>query len=703
MNTTKFFRAWRLMCTGILLTVLAAPAAITQDAPENLRATVDRAVQKVKPSLVRIHVVETHYSDGREQKYEASGSGVVITEEGHVVTNHHVAGHAKQLKVIFADKREFEASLIGTDPLTDIAVIKITPPEPHTFPVVTFGDSDLVQVGDHVLAMGSPLALSQSVTLGIASNTEMIMPDWISRWGGIEQDGENVGALVRWIGHDAAIYGGNSGGPLVNLQGEIIGINEISMGLGGAIPGNLAQSVAQALITQGKVVRAWIGLDAQPRLKTSEKRRGVLVSGVIKGSPAKQAGIKPGDIILSVGGAAVDVQFMEQLPDFNRMMSELPLGEPVPILLQRGEEALALTVTPSEREPMEPQEVELRPWGITVRDISFMLAKELKRESTDGVLVTSVRAGGGAGDAKPAIRGRDIIVQVNGAKVRNVAQLREATEEILADNEETVPVLTTYERKTEEFVTVVEVGSKELEDPGLEVKKAWLPLETQVLTRDVAERMGKPDLTGFRITHVYTGSNAEKAGLEVGDIILAVDDEKMTASAPEHYEELQQWIRQYRVNSTVELDLLREGAQETVAVDLAAAPKRAREMPKYRENNFEFTVRNVTFHDRAEERWPEDMPGVLVEEVKSGGWAALGQLSSGDLILAVDDKRVTDVGEMQAVMDRIAEEKPDAVVFQVMRKIYTRYIELEPKWENIVQTGDAEKTGDRAQQEKEAP
>ncbi len=697
MNTTKFYPAWRLMCAGILLTVLAAPAAMTQDTPENLRASVDRAVQKVKPSLVRIHVVETYYRDGREQKYEASGSGVVITEEGHVVTNHHVAGHAKQLKVIFADKSEYEAALIGTDPLTDIAVIKVMPPEPHTFPVVTFGDSDLVQAGDHVLAMGSPLALSQSVTLGIASNTEMIMPDWISRWGGIEQDGENVGALVRWIGHDAAIYGGNSGGPLVNLQGEIIGINEISMGLGGAIPSNLAQSVAQALITQGKVVRAWIGLDAQPRLKTSEKRRGVLVSGVIKGSPAKQAGIEPGDIILSVGGAAVDVQFMEQLPDFNRMMSELPLGEPVPILLQRGEEALALTVTPSEREPMEPQEVELRAWGITVRDLSFMLAKELKRESTDGVLVTSVRAGGGAGDAKPAIRGRDIIVQVDGDTVRNVAQLREATKQILADSAETVPVLTTYERKTEKFVTVVEVGVKELEDPALEVKKAWLPLETQVLTRDIAEQMGKPDLTGFRITHVYSGSTAEKAGLEVGDLILAVDDEKMTASAPEDYEELQQWIRQYRVNSTVELDLLRDGAEETIAVELAEAPKLAREMPKYRENNFEFTVRNVTFHDRAEERWPEDMPGVLVEEVKSGGWAALGQLSSGDLILAVDDKRVTDVGEMQAIMSRIAEEQPDAVVFQVMRKIYTRYIELEPKWENTVQTGDAEKAGDTAQ------
>ena len=669
-----------------VFTVLAALTAQTAgaEAVEPLRSAIDSAVAKVKPSLVRIHVVETYYREGRELKYEASGSGVVIREEGYVVTNHHVAGHAKQIKVVFADKREFEAELAGTDPLTDIAVIKIHAPEGTTFPVVAFSDSDLVQAGDQVLAMGSPLALSQSVTLGIVSNTEMILPEWMNRWGGgLEQDGEDVGALVRWFGHDASIYGGNSGGPLVNLSGEIIGINEISLGLGGAIPGNLAKFVSQTLIEEGRVKRAWLGIDAQPRLRSDPAKRGVLVSGVIKGSPSEEAGIKAGDLLLSVGGAEVDVQFAEQLPDFNLLVTELAIGQPVPVLLERDGEAKAFTLTPVEREPLQPREVELKQWGLTARNISYMMAKERKRETTDGVLITSVRPGGPVGDAKPSIDPDDIIVRVGDTPVHNIAELAAATVELTKDADDPVPVLTTYERKRQEFVTVVEVGIKELENPGLEVKKAWLPVETQVLTRDIAQLMEQPDLTGFRVTHVYDKSTAADAGLQVGDIILAVDGEPLTASAPEHYEELDQWIRQYRVGSEAELDVQRDGEKMKVNVALVEAPKVAREMKKYRDENFEFTVRDVTFQDRATERWEEEQHGVLVEEVKSGGWAALGLLGVGDLILAVDGEAVNDVEEMKVLMDKRAEEQPEVVVFKVMRGIHTRFIDLEPKWESM--------------------
>lgn len=671
---------------AVCMCSIAARAQSVAGTP--LQSAIDAAVAHVKPALVRIHVVEAYYREGRELKFEASGSGVVIRADGYVITNHHVAGHAKQIKVIFADKREYAAELVGTDALTDIAVLKIMAGEGETFPVVAFGDSDAVRAGDPVLAMGSPLALSQSVTLGIVSNTEMILPSWMNRWGRLEQDGEDVGALVRWLGHDAAIYGGNSGGPLVNLDGKIIGINEISLGLGGAIPGNLAKSVADSLISEGKVLRSWVGVDAQPRLKGGKASRGVLVSGVIKGSPALDAGIKAGDILLSVGGAEVDVQFAEQLPDFNRLITGLPIGEPVPILLQRGGEALALMVTPVEREPMEPRQYELKQWGITVRDLSFMLAKELKRDSTDGVLVTSVRPGGPAGDAKPGISAQDIIVRVGDTPVTSLADLRRITVELTAEAQKPVPVLTTYERKTQEFVTVVEVGIRELEDPGLEVKKAWLPVEVQVLTRDIAELMGEKDLTGFRVTHVYANSTAAKAGLRVGDVILAVDGEKMTASAPEHYEELDQWIRQYRAGASADLELLRGDERVTVPVELVAAPKLAREMAKYRDDNFEFTVREVTFNDRAVERWAEDLPGVLVEEVKSGGWAALGQLGTGDLILAVDGESIGDAGQMETRMRAIADEQPEAVVFKVMRGIHTRFIELEPKWDSLSLEGD---------------
>ena len=334
-----------------------------------LSDTIKMAVDKVNPALVRIQVVEAYYREGREMKYEASGSGVVITSDGHVITNHHVAGHAKQLKCVFADKSEYEAELVGTDPLTDIAVIVLRTASKKSFPTVSWGDSSQVQKADHVLAMGSPLALSQSVTLGIISNTEMIMPEWMSQYGGLTMDGEDVGALVRWIAHDAQIFGGNSGGPLVNMNGEIIGINEISLGLSGAIPGNLARSVANELMKTGTVRRAWIGLDVQPRLKSSKEETGALVSGTIADSPAAKAGIESGDLLLSIGDTPINIQFPVQLPDLNLLVCGLPIGKPTPFVVKRNDKTLTIDVTPIEREPYEPSQFEQLQWGITIRDM----------------------------------------------------------------------------------------------------------------------------------------------------------------------------------------------------------------------------------------------------------------------------------------------------------------------------------------------
>src|SRR5262249_54109746 len=186
-------------------------------------------------------------------KQQGVGSGAIITKEGHLITNHHVAGHGARMFCTLWNREEIEAELVGTDPLSDISVLKLRPSKPRKFAFASFGDSSKMRVGDPVMAMGSPMAISQSVTLGILSNTEMVMPRLFGTMGRFKLDGEDVGTLVRWLAHDAAIYGGNSGGPLVNLQGEIIGINEIRMGLSGAIPGNLARNVAQQIIARGSV------------------------------------------------------------------------------------------------------------------------------------------------------------------------------------------------------------------------------------------------------------------------------------------------------------------------------------------------------------------------------------------------------------------------------------------------------------------
>lgn len=674
----------KIHCCCLLFLVVILPVCIcSYSSAEDtaLSDTIKLAVNKVNPALVRIQVVEAYYREGREMKYEASGSGVVITPEGHVITNHHVAGHAKQLKCVFADKSEYEAELIGTDPLTDIAVILLKNETGKAFPTVSWGNSSLVKKADHVLAMGSPLALSQSVTLGIISNTEMIMPEWMSRYGGLTMDGEDVGALVKWIAHDAQIFGGNSGGPLVNIDGEIIGINEISMGLSGAIPGNLARQVADELMATGNVRRAWVGMLVQPRLKSSSAETGALISGAITDSPADKAGLKSGDLLLSIGDTPVNIQFSVQLPDLNLLVCSLPIGETVPFVVERDGQQQTIDVTPVEREPYELKQFEQLQWGITIRDMSFMMAREMKRDNKDGVLITSVRSGGPAGDAKPPMNDNDVIVAVGDTPVKSVKEFLDATEALTKDAEDQVPVLTTFERKRDSMVTVVKVGIRELRDPGLEVKKAWLPVEYQVITRDIAESLGNPDLTGFRVTHVYKNSSAAEAGLQVGDLILAVDGETMTASSPEHYEELSAYIRQYPIDETVELKLMREKKELTQKVKLIRAPKLAREMKKYQDEIFEFTVRDITFFDRASERWEEKQQGVLVEQVKPGGWAALGRLSVGDLIIAIDDKEVGMVSEVKELMNAVAEDKSTSVVLKVKRGIRIIYLELEPKWD----------------------
>jgi len=665
----------RMFCLATVLLACAFPVAA-----EPARGTLDQAVETVKPALVRIHVVTTAYRDGRELKFQSSGSGAIITPDGYVVTNHHVAGHSKRILCTLADKSEVEATLIGTDAMTDIAVIKLAPRADGAYPHVKFADSDAIKVGDNVLAMGSPLSLSQSVTSGIVSNTEMVMPRRMG-FGSFELDGEDVGTLVRWIAHDAVIYPGNSGGPLVNLQGDIVGINEISLGLGGAIPGNLAKFVAEQIIKNGEVQRSWLGLTAQPLLKHDAADRGVLISGTIAGSPADQAGLKSGDVMIRLHGTDTNVRYDEELPEFNRLIANLPLDTEVEAVVLRGGKEMSIKMTTAQRQPREPKEREFKEWGLTGQNLSFVMAKELKRESTDGVVITSVAPGGPAGDAKPGIRRNDILVQVGDKPVKNLEELVKLTEALLMDAKAPVPMLATFERKAGTYVTAIKVGLREMNDPGLEVKKAWLPVNTQVLTRDLAELMGDPAMTGFRVVQVFKGSTAEKAGILVGDLILAVDGQKLTASAPEHYEELPTLIRNYTVGTAVELAVRRDGKDIKVPVELIRAPMLDREMKKYRNENFEFTARDITMFDKADEQWAESQSGVLVTELQPGSWAELGMLRVGDLIQEIDGNAVASVEELQAAMEAVEQQRRETVIVKVLRGIYTLYVELEPKWD----------------------
>ena len=675
-----------ILYSVILCSVIYGQALIADDvqvsdiASDAVQRAVDNAIAKVKPALIRIHVVSVWDNQGREVKEESSGSGVIITAEGHVVTNHHVAGRAKRLVCTLSNKEEVEADLIGTDPISDISVIKLRNPIKQKYPFVEFGDSDDLQVGDRILAMGSPLALSQSVTMGIVSNTEMVIPDVFMPFK-FTLEGEDVGSVVRWIGHDAAIYPGNSGGPLVNLEGEIVGINEISFGIAGAIPGNLAKKVALELINRGEIIRSWFGFEVQPLLKSYQGKTGVLVSGVIKGSPADKAGFLAGDIIVKLAGYDVTVQFNEELPLFNKVVNEQTIGQKVLIVIIRDNREISLYIAPQKREYLRPKTVELKQWGITVRNISLLAAKEMKRDNQDGVLVTSGRPGGPCGEAKPAITYNAIIVSVGNSVVKSIEDLKDLTRELIKDKDGVVPVLVTFERGKSRYITVSKIGKKGMIEQGKEMQKAWLGIGIQVLTRNIAEELGIKGKQGVRAVQVFEDSPAQKAGIEVGDILIAINDKLIEASEQSDIDVLPTMIRRYAIGSTVKITLLRNSKQLDLSIKLGTSPRLPREMKKYRDDNFEFRVRDIAFVDRVNQMWTQAQTGVLVEMVSNGSWAGLANLLTGDLITEVDNNYIENVISFEKTMEDIAKKSPKNVVMKVMRGIHTLFVEMEPDWE----------------------
>jgi serine protease Do len=653
----------------------AAPSAPSQP------AAIDLALSKVAPSLVRIHVVSVEYQEGREIKREAAGSGTIISAEGHVLTNHHVAGKTRAIFCTLATREEVPAELVGTDPLSDIAILKLKPAKPRTFPVARFGDSTKLKVGDRVLALGSPLALSQSVTMGIVSNTEMILPGMFWPFNRMTLDGEDVGSIVRWIGHDAPIFGGNSGGPLVNMNGDIVGVNEISLGLAGAIPADLAREVADAIIRAGRVKRSWIGLEVQPLLQSSSEEKGALIGGTIEGSPAEAAGLTSGDILLKLGTQPVSVRFAEEVPLFNQAVMRLPIGQPVELTIKRNGQEKVVSVKTIERESVESPITEVPLAGITASNLTTWSAKELKRVDRQGVRVRGLRAGGPADDAKPALKQDDVIVELDGTPTPNVSALEGVLQTATRDKKETMPLLVGFERAGQRLLTVIDVGLAGLEDPGLEARKAWVPITVQVVTRELAEKLGLGDATGVRVTQVL-GSAASSAGLKVGDVITAVDKEPVQASQPSDTEVFATIIRQYKIGSTVELSVIQDKTPQKMKVTLETSPRLPREMKKYDDPNFEFRVRDIAAADRLEEGLPLDQHGVLVDAVREGGWAALAHVAVGDLLLAIDGDAVADVEAVQAKMTQIAARKPSSVVFRVKRGIRTFFVELQGSWRN---------------------
>ncbi|WP_455378513.1 Do family serine endopeptidase [Petrachloros mirabilis] len=409
---------------------LAAPTGPGPSASNGLRLLEDIEVvitelaERAKPSVVSLFPVITS-SKGRELSQEripntpGSGSGVIIDSEGYIITNNHVVGDSPEIEVHLSDRTKLIAQVVGKDPDTDLAVLKVT--AEHPLPAARFGDSAAVRVGQWVLAVGNPFGLERTVTLGVVS--------------GIGRENVNLSRYENFIQTDASINPGNSGGPLFNLRGEVIGINtaiiNFAQGIGFAIPSNMAKQVIQQLIAQGRVVRGWLGVGIQPLTPELARKfgvsedEGVLVNEVFEHDPAAAAGIKPGDIITRIEGAVIDTP-----NKLSRVVAGLSPGVVTKVEVVRNQRRMILDVALSERRdqaivaslPHSRTEARL---GLDVQDLTAALSEKFKLRETRGVLITKVEPGSLA--QSEGLREGDLIKEVNRVEVTSVGEFTNAT------------------------------------------------------------------------------------------------------------------------------------------------------------------------------------------------------------------------------------------------------------------------------------
>ena len=353
----------------------------------------------------------------REFQTRSLGSGFIINKEGYIVTNNHVVENATEILVTLHNEKDYEAEVIGRDKKTDLALIKIDGEE--DLPVVPLGDSDKLQVGEWVMAIGNPFGLAETVTAGIVSAKGRVI---------------GAGPYDDFIQTDASINPGNSGGPLFNLGGEVVGINTAiiaaGQGIGFAIPVNMAKELIPQLKEKGRVVRGWLGVGIQrvsSELAKSfglEEPKGALVSQVFKDTPAERAGIKQGDIILEFDGKKI-----EDFGDLPRVAASTPPGKTVKVEVFRDGKVLTFDVTVAEmKEKVEVAEAPSeKPLGIAVQDITPQIAQGLGLEEVSGVVVTQVTPGSPA--AESGIRRGDVIQEVNRKPVENIEDFGRGIEE----------------------------------------------------------------------------------------------------------------------------------------------------------------------------------------------------------------------------------------------------------------------------------
>ncbi|MBI1189223.1 MAG: PDZ domain-containing protein [Tepidisphaera sp.] len=656
-----------------------------QNLREEMRKVVLEARDKVFPALVNISVITVNYATGQETKGGATGSGSIISKDGYVVTNHHVVEGGKKFKVTLADRQEIPAKLVGDDPLTDLAVLQIDTSKlaPGTsLAVANWGDSKALTIGDTVMAMGSPFALSRSVTLGIVSNADRVF----TGGGGDDVEemqfdpGQRTGIFTRWIQHDAAINPGNSGGPLVNLQGQIVGINTLGgSNMGFAIPAALARPVAESLIAKGEVIRSYVGVSLKS-IKRSDFKEGVVVNSTVKEGPADKAGLQAGDLITAFDGKPITARFPEEIPAIAEMIANLPVGAPLKVTYKHDGVEKTTTITTEKLLRDKGDEAALRGWGISAQEITEKMARDRQLDSTEGVIVSGLHQGGPADLAEPSITWGDVIHSVDGQPIKTLDELVEKYRAIMSKDPIPEFVMVGFDRRGKNQVTLLKPRPDKKEDPPREIPKAWLGVATQPVLKDLADKLGMPGSQGFRVSRVYPNTLAAKSDLKVGDVIVAVNGAKTQPRSTQEAGLLQRAIRRLNIDDKATLTVMREGKQVEVPVTLERTRIAPEEALRDQNKDFDLTVRELTFFDRDDNRWDDSVQGVVVENADRAGWAGLAGIGPGDLIQRINDAEITDIPTYRKAMDDLAKKQPTKVTFYILRGTRTFVMFAEPDW-----------------------
>jgi serine protease Do len=465
-------RRERLLTTGMLLAALwlapqpataqsGSAAAKGPDSKAILHALEDAfasVADRATPSVVNVSVKPKKASPGEggqppegEQRFRdffgpefydrffkrrppreearSAGSGVIVDARGYILTNAHVVESAAEIEVRLSDDRKFAATLVGRDPKTDLAVVKIDPGA-GALPSAELGDSDKLRIGQWAIAIGNPFGLDRTVTVGIISATGR------TRVG--------VATYEAFIQTDASINPGNSGGPLLNLDGRVIGINTAivssGQGIGFAIPINMAREVMTQLIAKGRVVRGWLGISIQDLTDDLAagfgvpSKGGVLVADVLKDGPAEAAGMKPGDIIVGLGGVPI-----KEVTDLQKRVAAIPPGRAVALTVLRDRKTSKLSVKIGEQPGEETVVVagsKGEGLGVTVEELGEDAAQAYGLRGGSGVLVTDVAPDSAA--AAAGIKEGDLVLEVNRRRVGSVEEFKKAVAALKPG--ETVPV-----------------------------------------------------------------------------------------------------------------------------------------------------------------------------------------------------------------------------------------------------------------------